>query len=108
MVAMPPASAAVSPADAREGQTSIPVYFISLPDAEVRRRKMTSRLADAGIPFEFFDAPYGPKRPIPDEIDGVAIVRGPFRTESEIGCTISHWLVHKMIAEGDADTALIL
>jgi|HubBroStandDraft_1064217.scaffolds.fasta_scaffold77423_2 glycosyl transferase family 25 len=104
---MPPASISVSPASGADDQAFIPVYVISLPDAEVRRRKMTSRLAGAGIPFKFFDAPYGPKRPIPAEIDGVAILREPFRTESEIGCTISHWLVHKMIAEGDGDTALI-
>jgi GR25 family glycosyltransferase involved in LPS biosynthesis len=88
-------------------QTFIPVYVISLPDAEVRRRNMTTRLGSAGIPFKFFDAPYGRTRQIPEHVDGAVIVRDPFRTESEIACTLSHRHVHRMIAEADADAALI-
>jgi GR25 family glycosyltransferase involved in LPS biosynthesis len=86
----------------------VPVYVISLPNAEARRRNMTQRLAAIGIPFTFVDALYGRTVPIPDHLDGARIVRERFKTESGLGCTVSHRLLHRTIAEGDAETALIL
>jgi GR25 family glycosyltransferase involved in LPS biosynthesis len=87
---------------------ALPVYVISLADADVRRANMTARLSAAAIPFRFVDAVDGRTRRVPDQIDGARIIREPFGAESAIACTISHRLVHRMIADGDAETALIL
>jgi GR25 family glycosyltransferase involved in LPS biosynthesis len=86
----------------------IPAYVISLPDAELRRRNMTSRLGDAGMPFRFIDAVDGRTQRIPDEVDGAAIVRTPFTRDAAIACAVSHRHLHKAIAEGESDIALIL
>jgi GR25 family glycosyltransferase involved in LPS biosynthesis len=86
----------------------IPVYLISLPIAEVRRRNMTQRLGAAGIPFSFVDAIYGRAVPVPDMVDGARVVRARFDTESGLGCTVSHRLLHRVIADGSAEAALIL
>src|SRR5262245_34832052 len=74
----------------------IPTYVIALPDAEARRRNMTSRLAAVGLPFTFVDALYGRTVPIPDHIDGARVLRSLFKTESGLGCTVSHRLMHRM------------
>ncbi len=89
-------------------RTCIPTYVISLPDAEARRRTMTARLTAAGVPFRFFDAVDGRSRRLPDTIDGARVVRTLFQTEAMLACTASHRLLHRIIAEGDAETALIL
>ncbi len=86
----------------------VPTYVISLADAAVRRRNMTERLAAVGLPFRFFDAVDGRSRRLPDTIDGARVVRTLFETEAMLACTASHRLLHRMIAEGDAETALIL
>src|SRR5712671_1556075 len=86
----------------------IPVYVISLPNAEVRRRNMTLRLEAVGVPFRFEDALYGRTVPVPDHIDGARVVRAQFETEAQLGCTVSHRLLHRTIAEGAAETVLIL
>jgi len=86
----------------------VPVYVISLPNAEVRRRNMKLRLEAVGMPFKFVDALYGRAMPVPDEIDGARVVRSWSKTESGLGCTVSHRLLHRVIAEGVAETALIL
>ena len=69
---------------------------------------MTLRLEAVGIPFTFIDALYGRTVPIPDHLDGARVVRSLFKTESGLGCTVSHRLLHRVIAEGEADTALVL
>jgi GR25 family glycosyltransferase involved in LPS biosynthesis len=92
----------------RQGRQLIPTYVISLPDAEARRRSMTARLAAAGIPFQFFDAVDGRTERLPESIDGARVVREIFRTEAGLACTASHRLLHRIIAEGTAETALIL
>jgi GR25 family glycosyltransferase involved in LPS biosynthesis len=91
-----------------DGSASIPVYVISLPDAAIRRRNMVARFSAAGMAFRFVDAVDGRTVPVADTFDGARIVRQPFGYESEIACTVSHRLVHRMIANGDADTALVL
>jgi GR25 family glycosyltransferase involved in LPS biosynthesis len=96
------------PGSAATDWPSIPVHVIALPDAEVRRRTMTSRLADAGIPFRFVDAFDGRAQRVPDVVDGVAVVRAPFTRDAAIACAVSHRLLQKEIAEGEADVALIL
>jgi GR25 family glycosyltransferase involved in LPS biosynthesis len=101
-------SASGTASSAAPNRAFIPVYVISLPDAEVRRRNMTARLAAAGIPFTFIDAVDGSKGRLPDHIDGAPVVRASFSTEAALACTASHRLVHRMIAEGDAETTLIL
>jgi len=69
---------------------------------------MTLRLEAVGIPFTFVDALYGRTVPIPDILDGARVVRSRFKTESGLGCTVSHRLLHRVIADGEAETALIL
>lgn len=86
---------------------NIPVYVISLPDAEIRRRNMTDRLDSLGIQFSFVDAVDG-RRPLPDRIGDARIVREAFDTEQAIARSVSHRLVHRMIADGDSDLALVL
>lgn len=86
----------------------IPTFVISLADAEVRRRNMAARLAAAGIPFRFVDAVDGRTSRLPDTIDGARIVRTLFSTEAGVACAASHRLLHRTIAEGDADAVLIL
>lgn len=93
---------------ASRNEPFIPVYVISLSDAVERRRTMTSRLTEAGIPFQFVDAVDGRKTRLPDVIDGARVVREPFSWETVLACMVSHRLVHRMIAEGDADMALVL
>jgi GR25 family glycosyltransferase involved in LPS biosynthesis len=87
---------------------SIPVYVISLPDAAIRRRNMAARLSAAGMAFKFVDAVDGRTTPVPDTFDGARVIRRPFGYESAIACTASHRLVHRMVADGDADAALVL
>jgi GR25 family glycosyltransferase involved in LPS biosynthesis len=87
---------------------ALPVYVISLADAEIRRRNMIARLNAAKIPFRFVDAVDGRYRPVADEIDGARVVHGPDYTEWGIGCTASHRLVHRMIANEASDVALVL
>ncbi len=86
----------------------IPVYVISLADAEIRRRNMTARLTAAGLPFEFVDAVDGRSRRLPDQIDGARVVRTLFEHEAGLGSAASHRLLHRRIAQGEAETALIL
>ena len=86
----------------------VPAHVISLADAEDRRRNMTARLAAVGLPFEFVDAVDGRTRRLPDTIDGARVVHTLFRTEAALACTVSHRLLHRRIAEGDAETVLIL
>ncbi len=86
----------------------VAVYVISLPDAEGRRRTISARLNAAGVPFRFVDAIDGRVRPVPDQIDGARVVREAFATAHALARTASHRLVHRMIAEGDDDMALVL
>src|SRR5713101_6018906 len=84
-----------------------PVYVISLPDAETRRRNMTARLNTARIPFRFLDAIDGRRTPIADVIDGAHVVREAFDFESGLACAASHRIAHRMVVDGDSDLALI-
>jgi len=94
--------------EAAASRDVIPAFVISLPDAEARRRNMTARLAAVGIPFRFFDAVDGRAQRLPESIDGARVVRDIFMTEAGLACTASHRLLHRVIAEGTAETALIL
>jgi GR25 family glycosyltransferase involved in LPS biosynthesis len=94
--------------DRKPNHAFIPTYVISLADAEARRRNMTARLTALGIPFRFFDAVDGRSRRLPETIDGARVVRTVFKTEAALACTASHRILHRMIAEGDAETVLIL
>ena len=84
----------------------IPVYVISLADAHVRRANMTARLGAIGLPFQFVDAIDGRTERLPDVFDGAQVNR--FALLGNIACTLSHRLVHRMIAESTDDRALIL
>ena len=102
---------AVAQLDPEPGSTigiELPVYVISLADAEERRRNMTARLAAAGIPFRFIDAIDGRSQRLPDVFDGARVVRTGFYSESALGAAMSHRHVHRMIAEGRSDVALVL
>jgi GR25 family glycosyltransferase involved in LPS biosynthesis len=96
------------PMETQAAIAGIPVYVISLKDSETRRRNMTERLAALGIPFQFVDAVDGRFRRLPDRIDGARVIRERFNSEAGLACAASHRLVHRMIAEGDSDVALIL
>jgi GR25 family glycosyltransferase involved in LPS biosynthesis len=86
----------------------IPVYVISLRDAEVRRHNMTERLGALAIPFQFVDAIDGRTQRLPDRFDGARVKRSGFWGESALACTLSHRTVHRMIAEAESDLALVL
>jgi hypothetical protein len=93
---------------ATTGKPPVPVYVVSLLDADGRRHKMVARLGAAAIPFRFVDAVDGRIRPVSDQIDGARVVRGRFDTGPVLARAASHRLVHRMIAEGDSDLALVL
>src|SRR5438067_12759042 len=88
--------------------TRIPVYVISLRDAEQRRRNMTARLNALDIPFQFVDAIDGRTQRLPEVFDGARIVRQGFWGESALACAMSHRLVHRCIASGPGEAALVL
>src|SRR5229473_5040335 len=85
----------------------IPAYVISLRDSEVRRRNMTERLGALRIPFQFVDAIDGRTQRLPDVFDGARVVRDNFDSEGAIGCAMSHRFVHRMVASGESDLALL-
>ena len=71
------------------------LYVISLPDAEERREQATVQLADAGIPFEFFDAVCGEQAMAERyfercDDDEWLLNTGREVTLAEIGCFASH------------------
>jgi len=74
------------------GKPPVPVYVLSLLDADGRRRKMAARLGAAGIPFRFVDAVDGRIRPVSDQIDGARVIRGRFGTEQALARAASHRL----------------
>jgi GR25 family glycosyltransferase involved in LPS biosynthesis len=80
------------------------VYVISLDDSSTRRQNMTERLGALGIPFQFVNA-IDSRGPLADVFDGASVKR--FGDIRSICCTLSHRLVHRIIAEG-VDPALIL
>src|SRR6266536_1432417 len=86
----------------------IPVFVISLRDSEVRRRNVAAQLSALDVPFQFVDAIDGRSTPIPDIIDGASVVRSAFDTESQLACAASHRLLHRRIADGYSELALIL
>src|SRR5271154_4548425 len=86
-----------------------PAYVISLAGASERRALMTTRLGEAGIAFEFFDAVDGrgfdvESQPIYDRRARLAKF-GHGLIGGEIGCLLSHRAVLRKIAEGG--TALV-
>src|SRR6266704_3388507 len=85
-----------------------PVYVISLQASAIRRQNMTARLKAAGIPFEFVDAIDGRTERLPDQFDGARVVRDGFWGESALACALSHRKVHRCIATGSAEMALVL
>src|SRR5260370_16437279 len=101
----------MQPNEGRMGTQStivgIPVYVISLKDSDIRRRNMTERLGALGIPFQFVDAVDGRTQRLPDVFDGARVVRPGFWGESALACALSHRTVHRMIADGRADVALV-
>jgi len=87
---------------------SLPVYLVSLPGAEARRQNMRERLAAARLPFRFVDAIDGRTGKLPDVFDSARVVRRPFRSEPGLACTLTHRHVHRAIAQGEAEVALVL
>jgi GR25 family glycosyltransferase involved in LPS biosynthesis len=45
---------------------------------------------------------------VPDCIDGAHVIRERFSTEGALACTATHRLLHRKIAQGDAETVVIL
>src|SRR3974390_336156 len=69
---------------------------------------MTLQLGAAGVPFQFFDCVDGRTERVPDCIDGARVIRERFKTEGALACTATHRLLHRMVAEGAAETVVIL
>jgi Glycosyltransferase family 25 (LPS biosynthesis protein) len=102
------APAAQLRSEAHSATSNLPAYVVSLRDAQERRRNMAARLAAAGIAFRFVDAIDGRSQRLPDVFDGARVVRQGFYSESALGAAMSHRLVHRMIADGESDLALVL
>ncbi len=68
---------------------------------------MTERLGRLGIPFQFVDAIDGRTEHMPDTFDGARIVRDAFWGDPVIACTMTHRMVHRIIADGKSELALI-
>ncbi len=86
---------------------SIPIFVISLPDAQDRRTAMSDRLSALGLSFRFFDAVDG-RNGFP-AIDGMPQINlDGFPSNTAVACTLSHYLLHKHIAQQGCEWALIL
>lgn len=97
---------------ARPSQT--PVVVISLKRSEDRRQKITKRLQDLGLEFQFFDAIDGEDFPLELEpmIDrshkqAKLILALPL-SDGEVACALSHALVYKRIIDEGWDDCFIL
>jgi GR25 family glycosyltransferase involved in LPS biosynthesis len=86
----------------------LPTYVVSLADSAARRRSMTAQLDASGVPFQFFDCVDGRTKRVPDVIDGARVVRERFSTEGALACTATHRLLHRMIAQGEEESVVIL
>ena len=80
------------------------LFVISLPEARERRERAAAQLADAGIPFEFFDALRGEPALAEGHFDGCdadewLLNTGRQATLAEIGCFASHRAMWKKCVE---------
>ncbi len=90
-----------------------PVFVISLARATDRRKRMTSRLNQAGVKFEIVDAVDGETMNMnlikPRLIDDLIKLRGlPKTTTGAIGCFLSHYNLWARMIEEQIPFALIL
>lgn len=91
-----------------------PIFVISLPRSESRRRDFRAHMETLGLNFEFFDAIDGKAIPqhyrhLIDETHAKARQRyGTGLVPGEVGCALSHALIYqKMVDEGIASAFIL-
>lgn len=85
----------------------IPIYVISLPDAEARRASISKRLNALGLSFTFFDA-FDGRNGRRDAFEAHPIKESWTTTGSAIACAASHRSLHQMIVNSGVSQALII
>lgn len=90
----------------------LPIYIVSLKQDVKKRKIIEDKLNSLQIPFEFVDAVYGKelsKEFIPTlNLAGQSFERGFCPTPGEVGCTLSHLKVYKLMLERKQNWACIL
>ncbi len=88
------------------------IFVINLKTSVQRRQIMEKQLAKLNIPYEFFEAVKGadvPREDIPKYYNMEYYnARPSYFTPGLMGCTISHYLLYKKIAEEKTDVAIVL
>lgn len=89
----------------------IPIFVISLPDAQERRAKITALLNKTGLSFTFVDAIDGRSfdmttQPAYDRQRRLRFF-GRDMTGGELGCTLSHKKIYEMMVDQNIPEALI-
>ncbi|MEI7682516.1 MAG: glycosyltransferase family 25 protein, partial [Betaproteobacteria bacterium] len=94
-------------------ESTMHIFVINLPDALERRESITRQLKGLGLPFEIFPAIRG-KTLTPEErrlhYDENKFIRNVGSTASagELGCSLSHIAVYRLIVERNIPHACIL
>jgi len=90
-----------------------PIFVISLPIAEKRRKAISTALTDLGLSFEFVDAIDG-RASLPPQYEGfidrdkARIEMGRNLTDGEFACALSHQKVYKILLDREIPRAIIL
>jgi glycosyl transferase family 25 len=90
-----------------------PIFIISLPVAQKRRKAISAALTDLGLPFEFVDAIDG-RINLPPQYEGfidrdkARIEMGRNLTDGEFACALSHQKVYKILLDQKIPRAIIL
>lgn len=89
----------------------IPIFIISLPEAEDRRSRIAKIFADMGLDFEFIDAVDGRQfdvlnHPLYDAPKRLAFF-GKHLTGGDLGCILSHKKIYQKIIDENIQKALI-
>lgn len=85
-----------------------PVVVISLVDSDVRRAHVTAQLADAGVPFRFFNAQRIEKYPPDYDARTRQQMYANHLTLGEVGCYDSHYRIWQDLARSNDDIWCIL
>lgn len=90
----------------------LPIYIVSLQKDIEKRETIKKKLDSLDIKFEFIDAIYGKELPV-DFVKSLSPVgkileRGFLPTPGEIGCTLSHLKIYKLMLERNQTWACIL
>jgi glycosyl transferase family 25 len=89
----------------------LPIFIISLPEAQERRTRITGIMNDLGLEFQFIDAVDGRQFDVINHPNYDAAKRlrcfGKHLTGGDIGCTLSHKKIYQKMVDENIAKALI-